>query len=163
MYDISRVWLLFASKYDNIWECLQVAQSKKVKDEIEDVIKFLFEDEFNKTSEHISFTDSAFYKEVCPKNANKSYEYNRKLLYSKIGCEYKNFRICFLNVDKYLRIEPTNINKTDADRITEICKNQYAEAKIAFETLAVYWNHYRSGIDGQTIVYIASHTSEFQE
>ncbi|MCM1058054.1 MAG: hypothetical protein NC517_10670 [Firmicutes bacterium] len=77
--------------------------------------------------------------------------------------EYKNFRICFLNVDKYLRIEPTDINKTDADRITEICKNQYAEAKIAFETLAVYWNHYRSGIDGQTIVYIASHTSEFQE
>lgn len=162
MNDIRRVWILFACHKNCSWEALQVGHSKKnVINEIEDVIKFLF-CEFNPDSEHISFTNSAFYEKVCPKDTNK--ENNRKLLYSKIGSEYEYFRICFLNVDKYLGTRPNNgTNKTDVERIIEICKNQYAEAKIAFETLAVYWNLYSSGIDGQTIAYIATHTSEFQE
>lgn len=162
MYDKKRVWLLFGSHDNSVWECLQVAQSKNnVQSEIEDVIKFIFCD-FNQTSENISFTNSTFYKKVCPKIAN--IKDNRELLYSKIGSEYDYFRICFLDVDKYLGIKPNNsINKTDIERIIQICKNQYAEAKIAFETLAVYWNKYSSGIDGQTIAYIVANISEFQE
>lgn len=159
---ISRVWLLFANRGNSSWECLQVAHSKNnVQSEIEDVIMFSF-CKFDQTSKNISFTNSAFYEEVCPKDTNK--KDNRDLLYSKIGSEYENFLICFLNVDKYLGIKSNNTNnQTDMERIIHICKNQYAEAKIAYETLAVYWNKYSSGIDGQTIAYIVKHPSEFKE
>lgn len=153
--DISRVWLLFA-RHENgpndLWESLQVAHSKyNVQREIEEDLKFIF-CEFNPDKEDISFTNSAFYEKVCPNSTVKKDK--RELLYSKIGSEYKYFRICFLNVDKYLGTKQNSSNNTDADRIIEICKNQYAEAKIALETLAVYWNLYSSGIDGQTIAYI---------
>lgn len=160
IYVISRVWLLFASHDNSTWECLQVAQSKNsVQSEIETVIKFIF-CKLDQTSENISFTNSAFYKKVCPKVKNR--KRSRELLYNKIGSEFEYFRICFLDVDKYLGIKPNNnINETDVERIIEICKNQYAEAKIAYETLAVYWKLYSSGIDGQTIAYIAAHISEF--
>lgn len=160
MYDNNRVWLLFASNDNNSWDCLQVAQSKKgIQREIEDVIDFLFY-EFNPNQDNIKFTNSAFYENVCPKVANKDY---RELLYSKIGNEYTYFRVCFLDVDKYLEIKPNNIpNGTDIEKIIQICKNQYAEAKIAYQTLAIYWRKYSSGIDGQTISYIVDHTSEFE-
>ena len=67
-----------------------------------------------------------------------------------------------MDVDKYLKITSSNSNETDAERIIEICKNLYAEAKIAYETLAVYWMQYKSGVDGQTISYIGEHEEEFQ-
>ena len=79
-----------------------------------------------------------------------------------IGGKYKKFKICFLDVDKYLGISSESIRNTDADRIVEICKNQYAEAKIAFQTLAIYWRKYSSGIDGQTLAYIAENPQEFK-
>ncbi|MBO4750593.1 MAG: hypothetical protein J5546_09770, partial [Lachnospiraceae bacterium] len=50
--------------------------------------------------------------------------------------------------------------KSDAERIIEICKNQYAEAKIARQALAVYWRQFPSGVDGQTICYFAEHPEE---
>lgn len=158
--DVSRVWLLFASHDKCVWECLQVAQSKKdIKREIIDDIDFLFS-EFNPKSKNISYSNSCFYERVCPGTAKEKY---RKLLYSKIGSEYQYFKICFLNVDKYLGIKSDcNVNTTDEQRIIQICKNQYAEAKIAYQTLAVYWRSYPSGIDGQTISYIVEHASEFE-
>lgn len=159
---VSRVWLLFASHDNNPLECLQVAHSKKgVQKEITDVIDFLFNS--NQDSENISFSNSAFYEKVCPIVTDK--EDYRKFLYSKIiSNKYEYFWICFLDVDKYLGTKPNNnINATDTERIIQICKNQYAEAKIAYQTLAVYWRQYPSGIDGQTIAYIVDHPSEFNE
>ncbi|MBO5057051.1 MAG: hypothetical protein J6C64_11960 [Lachnospiraceae bacterium] len=157
----SRVWLLFASLDKNDWKCLQVAHSKNgVQSEIKDVIEFLFCNAYQ-NAENISYTNSAFYEKVCPKTTNEPY---RRLLYSKIGSEYKYFRICFLDVDKYLGTKPDNDSlKSDSERIIQICKNQYAEAKIAYQTLAVYWRLCSSGIDGQTIAYIAGHFTEFEE
>ncbi len=153
----SRVWLLFASKDKKIWRCLQVAHKKNdIRGEIEDVIEFLFSSPI-KNFKDITYTNSAFYEKVCPK---VSYGEYRQYLYSKISKEYDYFQICLLDVDQYLKLNSGN-NKIDTERIIEICKNQYAEAKIAFETLAVYWRHVSSGIDGQTISYIANHISEF--
>ena len=153
----SRVWLLFASNDEKIWRCLQVAHKKNdIRGEIEDVIEFLLSRPI-KNFKDVTYTNSAFYEKVCPKPIGIEY---RKFLYSKISKEYKYFQICLLDVDKYLKLNSGN-NKTDTERIIEICKNQYAEAKIAYETLAVYWRHVSSGIDGQTISYIANHTSEF--
>lgn len=51
---------------------------------------------------------------------------------------------------------------SDSDCIIEICKYQYAEAKIAFETLAIYWRSYKSGIDGQTIAYISDNMEMYR-
>lgn len=157
----SRVWLLFASDDQKDWKCLQVAHSKNgVQSEIKDVIDFLF-CSANQNVENISYTNSAFYEEVCPNVTKESYH---KLLYNKIGSEYKFFRICLLDVDKYLGTKQDNSsNETDIERIIQICKNQYAEAKIAYQTLAVYWRFYSSCIDGQTIAYIVDHFSEFEE
>ena len=37
--------------------------------------------------------------------------------------------------------------------IATIAKNLYAEAMIAYDLLAKYWNMYNSGVDGQAIMY----------
>lgn len=157
----SRVWLLFGKKENCNWECLQVAQSKSnIENEIDTVIEFLLA-EHNNLLKKVDYKNSAFYEEVCPNVDSKKY---REYLYRKIREEYDCFCICLLNVDKYLGIvQEENEIKTDADKIVCICKNQYAEAKIAYQTLAVYWRLYSSGIDGQTITYIVENPTEFEE
>lgn len=161
--EISRVWILFAEKNiaekNNNWKCLQVGQSKEnVFDEINEIMGCITKSSDNNNESVTIYKNSAFYENVCPVCKG---DY-RKTLYSKIGREYSNFKICFLDVDKYLGlIKSEGQNTNDSERIIEICKNQYAEAKIAYQTRAVYWRQYKSGIDGQTLSYIVNHTSEF--
>jgi len=150
----SRVWLLFGKrKDDSSWLCLQVGQSKnEVKKEIENLIILILENEED-FSFSGSFSNSAFYENVCPKVERKEYI---MLLYKMIGKKFYDFKVCFLNVDTYLDInKDRNVGK-DTKKIIDICKNQYAEAKIAYETLAIYWRLFPSGIDGQTISYFNS-------
>lgn len=159
---ISRVWILFAkknNKKNNKWKCLQVGQSKEnAFDEINEIMGCITKSSDNNNESVTIYKNSAFYENVCPVCKG---DY-RKTLYSKIGREYSNFKICFLDVDKYLGlIKSEGQNTNDSERIIEICKNQYAEAKIAYQTRAVYWRQYKSGIDGQTLSYIVNHTSEF--
>lgn len=155
----SRVWLLFASCDKKDWECVQVGHSKnEVRAEVEYILRHYQKNYADYNNDDISLSNSLFYKDVCPRI--KGIEY-REGLYSKIGSEYKYFRIAFLNVNLYLKISDSENSANDAERIIEICKNQYAEAKIAYETQAVYWRQYKSGIDGQTIDYIANHSTEF--
>ena len=156
-YNEYRVWLLFA-KFEN-WVCMQVAHSKNdAKKEIEFVLEYLPQKWDSNNSE---LKDSQFFKNVCPKP--KPGENYRKLLYTKIGSESEEFKICILDVNKYLGLENNEgPNDNDAKRIIEICKNQYAEAKIAYQTLAVYWRKVSSAIDGQTISYAVDHRSEFE-
>ncbi|MCI7061061.1 MAG: hypothetical protein MR965_02530 [Lachnospiraceae bacterium] len=158
----SRVWLLFGKrKDDSSWLCLQVGQSKnKVKKEIENLVTLIldtrenapgiFDDEEKDSDSSGSFSDSAFYKNVCPKVPRKKYI---TLLYKMIGKEFYHFKVCFLDVDTYLDINTDGNVGKDTKKIIDICKNQYAEAKIAYETLAIYWRLFPSGIDGQTISY----------
>lgn len=148
----TRVWLLFGSKESDKWECLQVGHSKfKVDAETKYIMEHLYcEDDLQISG----FTNSVFYINVCPK-PKRTADY-RKCLYGIIGKNYNEFIICFLDVDKYLGLQQKDTAAiTDAEKIIAICKNQYAEAKIAYETLAKYWRLYPSGIDGQTIAYFA--------
>lgn len=157
MKEDSRVWLLFASNNNKDWDCVQVAHSKyKVLEEIRDVLKY-YKKDFN-SYKKVIYKNSAFFESVCPNINNVNY---REALYSKIGSEYSYFIIRFLDVDKYLGIENIDINANDVNRIIEICKNQYAEAKIAYQTLAVYWRLVSSAIDGQTVDYIVKHIEAF--
>lgn len=153
----SRVWLLFASNDNGKWDCVQVAHSKnEALSEIEFVLKY-YKKDFD-DSANITYKNSAFYEKVIPHVDGVK---NREALYSKIGTEYKYFIICFLDVNKYLDIEDSGKESNDSQKILEICKNQYAEAKIAYEALAVYWRLVSSAIDGQTISYIVEHMDEF--
>lgn len=160
--EISRVWILFAEKNiaekNNNWKCLQVGQSKE--NVFDEIMGCITKSSDNNNESVTIYKNSAFYENVCPVCKG---DY-RKTLYSKIGREYSNFKICFLDVDKYLGlIKSEGQNTNDSERIIEICKNQYAEAKIAYQTRAVYWRQYKSGIDGQTLSYIVNHTSEFKK
>lgn len=159
-YNNYRVWLLFSKQRGQDWTCVQVAQSKSnVKEEIDFALEYLLKEEWNQND--CKLNDSQFYKCVCPDPEQKK-DY-RKFLYSKIGSESNEFKICILDVDKYLGLEKVKKNNnSDAERIIEICKNQYAEAKIAYQTLAVYWRAVSSAIDGQTISYAIEHRSEFE-
>lgn len=135
-YNNYRVWLLFAKLEVQGWICVQVAYSKNnIKEEIEFALDHLSK-KWDRND--CKFNDSQFYKCVCP--VPEKGEKYRDLLYRKIGNEGNEFKICVLDVDKYWglkKVEKNNNN--DAERIIEICKNQYAEAKIAYQTLAVYW------------------------
>ena len=158
-YNKYRVWLLFVKSEGQDLICVQVAHSKEnIKEEIEFVLEHLSE-KWDRND--CKLTDSQFYKCVCP--VPEQGEDYRDLLYRKIGKESNEFKISILDVDKYLglkKVEKNNNN--DAERIIEICKNQYAEAKIAYQTLAVYWQKVSSAIDGQTISYAVEHRSEFE-
>lgn len=156
----SRVWIMFASEDKKLWDCVQVAQSKKeVLNEINEAIKFSFDYNYGT---NVELGNSLFYENVCPKLTSEEKKQYRHYLYSKIGREYTYIKICLLDVDKYLGItQKTQDITTEAGRLIEICKNQYAEALIAYQTLSVYWNSYRSGVDGQLISYIAEHREEF--
>ncbi len=158
-YNNYRVWLLFAKFEKDKWTCVQVAHSKN---NIKEEIKFVLEHLSKKWDRNdCELKDSQFYKCVCP--VPEQGEDYRDLLYRKIGNESDEFRICILDVDKYLGLTKVEKNnKNDAERIIEICKNQYAEAKIAYQTLAVYWRKVSSAIDGQTISYAVEHRSEFE-
>ncbi len=149
---VSRVWLLFASNDEKNWDCVQVAQCREnVQSEIESAIKHIYI-KFEPFAES-EYKNSAFYENLCPPTTGNKYHEH---LYSKIGSEYIYFRICLLNVDAYLGIQQRTTNKkNDAELIIDICKNQYAEAKIAYQTLSIYWRLTSCGVDGQTIKYIA--------
>ena len=157
-YNNYRVWLIFAKLEVQGWICVQVAHSKN---NIKEEIKFALEHLSKKWDRNAcELKNSQFYKCVCP--VPQKGENYRDLLYRKIGNEGVEFRICVLNVDKYLGLKKVEKNTNDAERIIEICKNQYAEAKIAYQTLAVYWRNVSSAIDGQTISYAVDHRSEFE-
>ena len=117
-YNNYRVWLLFAKFED--WVCVQVAHSKTdVKEEIEFVLKCLPQRWDRNDCE---LKDSQFYKCVCPvPDKGKTY---RDLLYRKIGNESDEFKICVLDVDKYLGLEKiAEPNKNDAERINCIANS----------------------------------------
>lgn len=95
----SRVWLLFGRNSSKKWECLQVGQSKnEVNEEISSLHDYLK----IRGREIYKTINSAFYENVCPEGNGELY---RKRLYSMIGQKYYQFKICFLDVDKYLGIQ----------------------------------------------------------
>ena len=144
----SRVWALFArAGEDSGWTCLQAAQSKNALDEVKTAIEYM--SDTNSVTILEERTNSAFYEKVCPKASGEEY---RKILYKMIWRDYSQFKFCFLDVDNFLGITQTDTDK-DAGKIIEICKHHYAEAKLAYDTLAVFWRKMNNGIDGLTISY----------
>lgn len=157
----SRVWSLFGSNDNENWDCLQVAQTKKnISQEIKCDIEFMFAKKYEDLLSQIGMKEritknTAFYNDsyVMGKVSDQEKRSDpRKFTYSKMYSEYKYFRICILKINEYLSFSNWDLNNEDLINIVEIAKPLYAEAKLAYDTLARYWNMYKSGVDGQAII-----------
>lgn len=155
-----KVWALFGGENENNLQCLQVAYSENILSEIEEDIDFMFDKTIiykgSVDNEETIIKNSKFYEHVyeIPKSSLEKEVEKRKYSYKNMYNSYSLFKICILDVDRYLNIEKSmrKIND-DQNNIVEIAKHGYAEAKLAYETLSLYWNSYNSGIDGKTISY----------
>lgn len=74
----------------------------------------------------------------------------RKYRYKKIHNDYEKLAFYSINIDAYLGLEERDDCKIIKE-IIAISKMNYAEAKFAFETQAIYWNALRCGIDMKAI------------
>lgn len=73
-------------------------------------------------------------------------------MYSKMREEYDVLLLFYqLNIDRYLSIEELKNDNTHVNNMIEISKANYAEAKLAFETQAIYWNTFRGVIDAKAL------------
>lgn len=159
-FEDNRVWALFGSNDNENWDCLQVAQTKKnISQEIKCDIEFMFENKYEDLLSQIEQKDriiknTTFYNGSYEMGKGSDHEKKsdpRKFSYSKMYSEYKFFRICILKINEYLSFSSLKLNE-DLVNILEIAKPLYAEAKLAYDTLAKYWNMYNSGVDGQAII-----------
>lgn len=151
----NRVWTLFGSNDNKNWDCLQVAQTNnKILNEMKCDIKFMFDNNYKDLLLKINqkdkkIKDTTFYNDSYEMEKNSDC---RKFSYSKMRSEYKWFRICLLKINDYLSFTYLKLENNNLINILEIAKPLYAEAKLAYETLAKYWNMYNSGVDGQEIM-----------
>lgn len=156
----NRVWFLVGSNDKLNWECLQVAQTKNsILTEISEDVNFMLSYDYSKMVSKIPIhkkisKSSTFYKDIYEMNLDYAGDMNerRKYSYSKMKEDYAHFRICLLKVDEYLGLCNLMNENENILNMIHIAKNLYAEAMLAYDMLAKYWNMYNSGIDGQAIM-----------
>ena len=69
-----------------------------------------------------------------------------------MGEDYKHFMLCLLKIDEYLRLCGFVDKNENIINMINIVKPLYAEAVIAYDMMARYWNIYSRGVDGQSIM-----------
>ncbi len=156
----NRVWVLLGRNRDENWECLQVAQKKnQLITEISQDVEYMLSNDYSKMVADIPisqrwYKSSTFYDKVYLIDSGHLEDRNecRKYSYSKMKEEYKHFMICFLKVDAYLDLCNYSAENENILNMIKIAKSLYAEAMIAYDMLARYWNMYNSGVDGQSIM-----------
>jgi hypothetical protein len=156
----NRVWLLLGSNNRSDWECLQVAQTKKnIISEISEDVEFMLSYDYSKLIVELAndrrlSKPSTFYENAyeIDKDLASNNNERRKYSYSKMKEEYLYFRICILKVDEYLGLLGFTSDNDNIQNMIAIAKYLYAEAMIAYDMLAKYWNMYNSGVDGQAIM-----------
>ena len=151
-----RIWLLFG-KHENEkeWECLQVAQTKNnLINEIKEDIGFMagnYDEIIEKIPEEKQITkNTAFYNNAYIMSSGVKDK--RKYLYSKMAKEFDEFIISSPKIECFIMRSKEEIKTDDENNMINIALYPYVEAKIAYLMLAKYWNYYRSGVDGQTIM-----------
>lgn len=155
-----RVWFLVGSNDQLKWECLQVAQTKdNILTEISEDVNFMLSYDYSKMVSRIPedrkiMKSSAFYENIyeIDSDSASNIDERRKYSYSKMKEEYVHFRIGLLKVDEYLGLSNFENENENVLNMIEIAKSLYAEAMLAYDMLAKYWNMYNSGVDGQAIM-----------
>lgn len=61
-----------------------------------------------------------------------------------------------IDIDKYLAVDDMQIENEHVREIFNLSKAYYAETKFAFDTQALYWNAYRSGVGMDTLKQLIS-------
>ncbi|MBQ8325541.1 MAG: hypothetical protein IJX86_00590 [Lachnospiraceae bacterium] len=155
-----RVWFLVGSNDQLNWECLQVAQTKEnILTEISEDVNFMLSYDYSKMVSRIPADrrikkSSTFYENIyeIDLDSASNIDERRKYSYSKMKEEYVHFRIVLLKVDEYLGLSNFENENENVLNMIEIAKPLYAEAMLAYDMLAKYWNMYNSGVDGQAIM-----------
>ena len=144
------VWALFGSNKEDEWECLQVGASVNgAKDEIMNCLRLMMNSQENTQDKCVS-VHTQFYTDVY-KIPDNSYKNKSKYSYRKMYDDFENLIFCSIDVDNYLDFKQEEIKSNIINNMVNITKMNYAEAQFAYETQAIYWNAYRSGIDMKTL------------
>lgn len=144
------LWALFGKNDSDIeFVCLQVGASIDGRDEIEKDIDKMNDLECFVHSSGRSI-NTQFYTDVYfvpdENGIDKS-----KYQYRKIKEDYKTLIFCKIDINEYLQVDDSEIANEHIRNIFNLSKAYYAETKFAFDTQALYWNAYRSGVGMETL------------
>lgn len=155
------VWALFGkiNKTDEV--CLQVGAGINIENEIIfDINKMYCEDDsISKSNEalEIKSKNTQFYKNVYNINAGDD---KNKYIYRKIRQEYEELIFYYIDIDVYLGIKDFKCDNKAVNNILDLSKMYYAETMFAYETQAIYWNVFRSGVGVETLKLLLSEEKE---
>lgn len=157
--SVGQVWILFGYEKDSQKaEALQVGQSKDAKKEIMDLLRPMYNYLYlKKREEKYNLDDLSDAKEAVTDGGGtymyKPGVYNRRqYLYRYLFRRYAKLEFYILDIDRYLKPSPTL--RGNEKIIYDLAKDYYAEAKLAFDSKAKYWNYYNSGLDARTYTFL---------
>jgi dephospho-CoA kinase len=153
------LWALFgkkASKDEAV--CLQVGASIEGREEIKQDIEKMQDSNYSVTDANdMTAVNTQFYTDVyyIPCDKDKRVEKTR-YQYRKIKEDYAELMFYKIDIDKYLAVDDMKIENEHVREIFNLSKAYYAETKFAFDTQAIYWNAYRSGVGMDTLKQLIS-------
>ncbi len=142
--------LLGKNNEDKDWVCLQTAATEgNIIEEIREDIEFMYgektEEEAEQAKPKVSVNTQFYFNTYeIPEGERR---YKRKYSYQKMRKDYDILAFYSIDIDKYLGLDRSSGGSEIIDEIVQVAKMNYAEARFAYETQAVYWNAYRSGVD----------------
>lgn len=157
------VWALFGkiNEVDEI--CLQVGAGINIEDEIiSDINKMYCEDDSISKSNKalkIKSKNTQFYKNVYKINDGDD---KNRYIYRKIRQEYEELIFYYIDIDVYLGIKDFKCDNKAVNNILALSKMYYAETMFAYETQAIYWNVFRSGVGLETLKMLLNEEKEYK-
>lgn len=144
------LWALFGkTDLDEKFVCLQVGASIDGRHEIKGDIAKMNDLVCDVLSSGRSI-DTQFYTDVYFVEDNKGID-KSTYQYRKIKENYKTLIFYKIDINKYLQVKDSEITNPHVRKIFNLSKAYYAETKFAFDTQAMYWNAYRSGVGMETL------------
>ena len=144
------LWGLFGKNdVDKEFTCLQVGASIDGRNEIEKDIDKMLDSDYNVISSGEAI-NTQFYTDVYFVPDKKSID-KSKYQYRKIKEDYNTLFFCKIDINEYLQVDDSEIANEHIRNIFNLSKAYYAETKFAFDTQAIYWNAYRSGVGMETL------------
>ncbi|MBA4510050.1 hypothetical protein FDG04_11130 [Clostridium sporogenes] len=150
--DGKYVWALFGKINETDEICLQVGASMDIRSEIIDDINTMYceDDPIDKSNEtlKIKSKNTQFYENVY--KINNGDDKNR-YIYRIIRQKYKELIFYAIDIDVYLGIKDFKCDNKVVNDILDLSKMYYAETKFAYDTQAIYWYVYKSGVGVKTL------------
>lgn len=157
-----QVWILFGyEKNSDQAEALQVGQSTEAGKELTDLLKPMYNALYQKRKEEKYNLDDLTGAKTSATVGGGSYFYKsgiydkKQYLYRFLFRKYERLEFYKLDIDGYLNVSSALTGNEKV--IYDLAKDYYAEAKLAVESEAKYWNYYNSGIDARTYKYLINH------